>query len=255
MKLGKFKLFWFIVPFFLVGCSVEDIGTLIEYQYKYEIISQYIAYTLIVVIVIFTGIINGIGAFINYIKERKIRMDREMKYSYPQCNRWRRFFAYYLDRFMFALVIYILSIILDFAKEGNPSIILFIVILFLIFICVLWWFLYFCKDGIMQGQSPAKKMLGLMVINVKNNKPCGKRLSFERSLFHVLCDLPHLILLGYIYSESKSSYIPISIIISMAVIVFVINIVEWFSTGRLLHDRAGTMVINKKDYTPNNNLE
>lgn len=255
MKLGKFKLLLLVAPLFLVGCSVEDIGTLIEYQYKQEIISQYIVYAFIIVGVIFIGIKQGGSVLINYIKERKVRLDNEMKYPYPQCNRWRRFFAYYLDRFIFALGIYILSIILNFVKEGNPSVMLLIIVLFCLFVSVLWWLLYFCKDGIMQGQSPAKKMLGLMVINVKDNKPCGKRLSFERSLFHILCDLPHLILLGYIYSESKSSYIPITIIISMIIIVFVINIIEWFSTGRLLHDRAGTMVINKKDYTSNDKVE
>ena len=84
----------------------------------------------------------------------------------------------------------------------------------------------FFKDGFGQGQSLGKSAMGLMVVNLENNKPCNKRRSFLRGLITFLI-----------------SVIPyVGWLVDLLMVIITVD-------GRKIGDlAAGTQVIDKKDY-------
>lgn len=114
----------------------------------------------------------------------------------------------------------------------------------------------FIKDGLMNGQSIGKKMMGIMVINVDTNEPC----SIPRSVGRVLPVTILSILLGILeivtnnnISENLAIYIifPFFILLLMDIEFLFFN-----KEGRVIKDRiSGTQVINVADYIPNEGSE
>ena len=68
-----------------------------------------------------------------------------------------------------------------------------IIIVFILFLAFLWGVLYFLlKDGF-QGASPGKRLVGLLVVDLKKDSPGGLGLSALRNLINmVLCFIPYV---------------------------------------------------------------
>ncbi|SMC53772.1 RDD family protein [Pedobacter nyackensis] len=148
---------------------------------------------------------------------------------YYKASLGNRFLALLLDSLIFAGLAIPAAVVLVFAfiaAYGNEEELT-------IFLCILGGILtlvpiafQLVKDGFGKGQSPGKKALKLMVIDLDTNMPCNKTKSFLRNLT----------------------------ILVLGIVPFVGGLIEpimVFATkdGRRLGDRAAnTMVIEKSDY-------
>lgn len=70
-----------------------------------------------------------------------------------------------------------------FARSG-PNVVLIILIVMAVLLALGWGLFYFLfRDGFGKGQSWGKKICGLMVVNLDDNRPCNKSKSFVRNIF------------------------------------------------------------------------
>lgn len=129
--------------------------------------------------------------------------------TYSKADISRRFWAMTIDYILVMLVIII---------AGTKGWII-LIILCLIYI--------FIKDGLMSGQSVGKKMCGIMVVDIRTNKPCDIGTSVVRQLVRGLCSIlvvPELLNIFFIF----------------------------YTNGRTMYDEiVDTQVINVEDYKPN----
>jgi len=149
--------------------------------------------------------------------------------AYYKASIGNRFVAALLDGLIFlaltipALGMFLFAFITAYGnKEEQAMVICFIgVLLFLIPLA----FQMF-KDGFGMGQSPGKKAMKLMVIDLETNMPCTKQKSFLRNIIMMLMGIVPIVG-GFIE--------PIMVLAT--------------EDGRRLGDRAAsTMVIEKSDY-------
>lgn len=111
----------------------------------------------------------------------------------------------------------------------------------------------FIKDGLMNGQSIGKKMMGIMVINVDTNEPCSILNSAGRQL-------PMLILsaiIGIISMKSNGEDNVGIVIVFIGISILILDIVLISGEkGMTIKDfLSGTQVINVADYIPNEGSE
>jgi len=148
---------------------------------------------------------------------------------YYKASLGNRFLALLLDSLIFAglaipaLVVLVFAFITAYGNEEELAIALCVLGGLLTLVPIGFQLL---KDGFGKGQSPGKKALKLMVIDLDTNMPCNKTKSFLRNL----------------------------IILLLSIIPFVGGLIEPLMVftdkdGRRLGDRAAnTMVIEKSDY-------
>lgn len=148
---------------------------------------------------------------------------------YYKASIGNRFLAFLLDSLIFtALTIPTIialagAFIAAYGNQGTLAISLCVIGIILVFIPL--GFQMF-KDGFGQGQSPGKKALKLMVIDLDTNTPCTRQKSFLRNVI--------LLLMGLI-PVVGSLIEPIMVLAT--------------KDGRRLGDRtANTMVIEKSEY-------
>lgn len=111
----------------------------------------------------------------------------------------------------------------------------------------------FIKDGLMNGQSIGKKMMGIMVINVDTNEPCSILNSAGRQL-------PMLIIsaiIGIISMKSNGENNVGIVIVFISISILILDIVLISGEkGMTIKDfLSGTQVINVADYIPNEGSE
>jgi uncharacterized RDD family membrane protein YckC len=149
--------------------------------------------------------------------------------SYYKASLGNRFLALLLDSLIFtgltipALVAFLFAFISAYGNEEEAAMALCVLGGLLMLIPIAF---QLAKDGFGKGQSPGKKALKLMVIDLDTNLPCNKTKSFLRNL----------------------------IIMALGIVPFVGGLIEPIMVlatkdGRRLGDRAAnTMVIEKSDY-------
>ncbi len=107
--------------------------------------------------------------------------------DYPKSNIGKRILAYLVDSFILFIVAGIGVVIIYsslpqiiYGRAGSGSYIMIFIFSVLFFFIPLIWFLI--RDGLGNGQSIGKKMLGLMVVRIEDNRPCTKGNSVVRNL-------------------------------------------------------------------------
>lgn len=152
----------------------------------------------------------------------------QVSQSYYKASIGNRLVAALLDSLIFfaltipAAVIFVFAFLAAYESNQEGAAALCFVGILLILIPLAFQML---KDSFGRGQSPGKKALKLMVIDLETNMPCTRQKSFLRNIIMTLIGIVPM--LGFIE--------PIMILVT--------------SDGRRLGDRAAnTMVIDKSDY-------
>ncbi len=119
-------------------------------------------------------------------------------YYYPKADVGKRILAYLVDGLIGGIpaVVVVLAALVPFfsytrsydyyggAYQSAPNVVMIVLVIFLIIIGGGWSLFYFLfRDGFGAGQSWGKKLCGLMVVNLDDNKPCSKGKSFVRNIF------------------------------------------------------------------------
>jgi uncharacterized RDD family membrane protein YckC len=149
--------------------------------------------------------------------------------SYYKASIGNRFVAALLDGLIFlalmipAAVIFVFAFIAAYGSKEEEAA-AFCIVGILLFLIPLAFQIF--KDGFGTGQSPGKKAMKLMVIDLETNMPCTKQKSFLRNIIMLLMGIVPIVG-GFIE--------PIMVLAT--------------NDGRRLGDRAAsTMVIDKSDY-------
>jgi uncharacterized RDD family membrane protein YckC len=100
-------------------------------------------------------------------------------WHYPKASLWSRFVAYLID-IVIGIIMPVVAGIIGFASSrGRFSIVNGV----LLIASVVWAIYYnFTKDGQNEGRSIGKRAMGLMVVNIKTNRPCSIGESSLRAL-------------------------------------------------------------------------
>lgn len=119
--------------------------------------------------------------------------------AYSKAPLWSRFLASVLDSIIAGIVPFVGAIILitagvtnsysydwyysDFPRYNGVSYGWFILGMILVIGGIIWGLVYsFIKDGLGRGQSYGKRTVGLMVVDIRDNTPCGMGKSALRNL-------------------------------------------------------------------------
>jgi len=103
-------------------------------------------------------------------------------------SRWTRFFGQMIDASIAGIPMFIATSLMRFS--GRPPIAL-------IAVGAAWSFFYlFLADGLHQGQSFAKQLLGVRVVDAKTGAPCTFGRSFVRNIFTILGPLDWVWIFG-----------------------------------------------------------
>ncbi|PUZ25803.1 hypothetical protein DCC81_16210 [Chitinophaga parva] len=98
---------------------------------------------------------------------------------YPRASLWRRFVAYLIDSLIFGVLF--VPAIVTVATENDSNTAASTNLAFVILLLVP--FVYFIgKDSLFRGRSLGKMAMGLMIVDVANQVPCGAGKAIARNL-------------------------------------------------------------------------
>lgn len=119
-------------------------------------------------------------------------LDKSILYSYPKAGSGKRIGAFIIDFVISLIPSHLASLLFIYFETPPPE---SVSIIYLFIILVYGWIIIFLllRDGFGRGQSPGKKMLGLMVVFLSNNQPCTIGLSVKRNFLYFFLSLIELI--------------------------------------------------------------
>ncbi len=117
-------------------------------------------------------------------------------YSYPKAPLGRRVLAYIVDTLIASIVLLIalplgvIPVLMGAAGNGDPGVASVGIILLLVIVGGLWATAYsLIRDGLGRGQSYGKRLVGLMVVRLTDNRPCEMGNSALRNVIQLAIGL------------------------------------------------------------------
>lgn len=117
-------------------------------------------------------------------------------YSYPKAPLGKRILAYIVDTLIASIVLLIalplgvIPVLMGTVGNGDPGAASFGIMLLVVIVGGLWATVYsLIRDGLGQGQSFGKRLAGLMVVRLNDNRPCEMGNSALRNVIQLAIGL------------------------------------------------------------------